>query len=315
MTQCEVFQDMISRMLDDELGQKERAALSEHVRRCPDCAAVYVAFRSLSESIGGELEEPPATLRENVMAEVRRDRVRAANRKPRRQWMSLLAAAACFALIVSAAYLSRDELWRKFGAADEAASSAVVEQALWQDDMTTYQKEPTADVKQESNGALPDENAEEVRREEAAAENNKAETEDPAGADPGSETQTAVSTPVPTPEQTPVPTPEQTPEPCPEAATPPMPTTPPGPKTGGDNYTFDEKQSEAFFNLMSGERAARPENARLLQVSVRFNGETRFVNVYVGENGEAVYQSEEGLMYVLNGGEEAVDQIIWGRGE
>ena len=157
--------------------------------------------------------------------------------------------------------------------------------------------------------------------------NNEAETEDPAGADPGSETQTAVSTPVPTPVSTPVPTPvptpmptpvptpEQTPEPGPEAATPPMPTTPPGPKTGGDNYTFDEKQSEAFFNLMSDERAARPENARLLQVSVRFNGETRFVNVYVGENGEAVYQSEDGLMYVLNGGEEAVDQIIWGRGE
>ena len=132
MTPCEVFQDMISRMLDDELGAEERAALSEHVKRCPDCAAVYVAFRSLSEAIGEDLEEPPATLRQDVMAEIRRDRVRAINKKPRRQWMSLLAAAACFTLIVSAAYLSRADLWRRPDAASETAENAMMEQALYQ---------------------------------------------------------------------------------------------------------------------------------------------------------------------------------------
>ena len=59
MNDCEKYQELISRMLDDDLSREERDDLAEHVRRCPDCAAVYVAFRSLSESIGGELDEVP----------------------------------------------------------------------------------------------------------------------------------------------------------------------------------------------------------------------------------------------------------------
>ena len=105
MKNCESYQEMISRMLDGDLSKEERAELAEHVKRCPDCAAVYVAFRSLSENLGGELEEPPAAIRENVMAEVRRGALKKRNKAAaasHRRWHAVLTAAACLVLIVAA---------------------------------------------------------------------------------------------------------------------------------------------------------------------------------------------------------------------
>ena len=76
MSSCEKYQELISRMVDEELCAKERAALTEHIRSCPDCAALYSAFSALSRQIGGDLEDAPAELRENVMAEIRRTEIR-----------------------------------------------------------------------------------------------------------------------------------------------------------------------------------------------------------------------------------------------
>ena len=103
MTKCKTYQELISRMIDEDLTEAERSELGEHVKRCPDCAAVYVAFRSLSESLSADLAEPPASLHRDIMNEVRQSRVRtfSLRRMPaHKRWGSLLAAAACLILIV-----------------------------------------------------------------------------------------------------------------------------------------------------------------------------------------------------------------------
>ncbi len=104
MKRCEDYQELISRMLDGDLSRDERDELAAHVKSCPDCAAVYVAFRSLSENLNADLAEPPASIHENVMAEIRRDQVRHRNSAHRshRGWHYAMAAAACLVLIVAA---------------------------------------------------------------------------------------------------------------------------------------------------------------------------------------------------------------------
>lgn len=104
MTSCKYYQELISRMLDDDLTKAERDELAAHVKTCPDCAAVYVAFRSLSEHLGADLEEVPASVHENIMAEVRRDSLRARNsvHRSHRRWHTALTVAACLVMIVAA---------------------------------------------------------------------------------------------------------------------------------------------------------------------------------------------------------------------
>lgn len=122
MTNCDRYQEMISRMLDGDLSPKERAELAEHVKRCPDCAAVYVAFRSLSENLGQELEEVPGALHENIMADVRRESLRTKNsvHTRRRHWHTALTAAACLVVLVAAG-LSLPKIAARKGLADQAA--------------------------------------------------------------------------------------------------------------------------------------------------------------------------------------------------
>ena len=120
MNDCEKYQELISRMLDDDLSREERDDLAEHVRRCPDCAAVYVAFRSLSESIGGELDEVPHELHEKIMSDARRENLRLKNKSAtaNRRWHYVLTAAACLVLVVAAG-LSLPKLLSR--SADQAA--------------------------------------------------------------------------------------------------------------------------------------------------------------------------------------------------
>ena len=99
MSRCEEYQELISRMVDEELPNRRKAALEEHIRTCEDCAALYSAFSALSRQIGEDLEEVPLDLRENVMAEIRREEIRRKNRIPT-ALRGILAAAACLAVIV-----------------------------------------------------------------------------------------------------------------------------------------------------------------------------------------------------------------------
>lgn len=99
MSQCEIYQELISRMVDGDLSAREEADLARHIETCPDCAALFQAFSALSDQIGEDLEEAPFDLRDNVMAEIRREEIRRRNRIPT-ILRSVLSAAACVALIV-----------------------------------------------------------------------------------------------------------------------------------------------------------------------------------------------------------------------
>ena len=99
MSQCEIYQELISRMVDGDLSAREEADLARHIETCPDCAALFQAFSVLSSQIGEDLEESPFDLRDNVMAEIHREEIRLRNRIPT-VLRSVLSAAACVALIV-----------------------------------------------------------------------------------------------------------------------------------------------------------------------------------------------------------------------
>ena len=131
MTSCEYYQELISRMLDDDLSKDERRALGDHVKTCPDCAAVYVAFRSLSEHLGTDLVEVPESVHENIMAEVKRDSIRSRNRIQRshRNWHTVLTLAACLVLVVAASFSLPKIVGRKGAASPEPAAVPQVVQA------------------------------------------------------------------------------------------------------------------------------------------------------------------------------------------
>lgn len=104
MTECEYYQQLISQRLDGELTAAQEHELAEHLSRCADCRAVDAAFRALSEGFADSAEDAPADLCENVMGEIRRENIRKTNKRgSKRTWRSLLATAACFALICATA--------------------------------------------------------------------------------------------------------------------------------------------------------------------------------------------------------------------
>ena len=109
MTECERYQELISRMTDDELTKSERAALSAHIEHCSQCSAMYAVFSDLSEIIGQDAEPLPEGLHENIMADIRRSAIkqRSATERRRfiipRQYRNVLAAAACAAVVIFAA--------------------------------------------------------------------------------------------------------------------------------------------------------------------------------------------------------------------
>lgn len=97
MEQCAHMQEWISRMLDEELSAEEQAALAKHLKECPECRNVYEAFAAVSDALRNDLTEAPESLRENVMAELRREEIRKKNRRP---WRAVLSAAAVAALVL-----------------------------------------------------------------------------------------------------------------------------------------------------------------------------------------------------------------------
>lgn len=124
MTECEYYQQLISQRLDGELTAAQEHELAEHLSRCADCRAVDAAFRALSEGFADSAEDAPADLCENVMGEIRRENIRKTNKRgSKRTWRSLLATAACFALICAAAATALPMLARS-SASTAAAQSA-----------------------------------------------------------------------------------------------------------------------------------------------------------------------------------------------
>ena len=136
MSSCEKYQELISRMIDGDLSTREEADLARHLDECPACAALFSAFSAVSRQIGSDLEEPPAELLENVMADVRREEIRRKNRLPTviRSVLSVAAVAAVIVGVYWGVNLSRSTqpatlsaAAYESGAAEETAATTVTE--------------------------------------------------------------------------------------------------------------------------------------------------------------------------------------------
>ncbi len=78
----------------------------------------------MSEGFADSIEEPPETLCENIMGEIRRERLKKTDSRRRsRSWRALLATAACFALIIVAAAATTPMLFRAGSAAPQTVEA------------------------------------------------------------------------------------------------------------------------------------------------------------------------------------------------
>lgn len=103
MSGCEKYQELISRLIDEDLDEKEHAELAAHLKNCKECALMVSAFTGLSAALSSDLEEVPEALHENMMAEVRRSHMAAQNRRGFMKRVKKYSVAACLALIALAA--------------------------------------------------------------------------------------------------------------------------------------------------------------------------------------------------------------------
>lgn len=107
MKSCEYYQELMSRLLDDDLTPEEDAALRAHMGTCPDCGRVYDALCRVDGAVRtGAVVEPPAALARSVMDSIAAHSRPAAPPQPTpshrlRSWQKL-AAAACFVVLVAA---------------------------------------------------------------------------------------------------------------------------------------------------------------------------------------------------------------------
>lgn len=95
MNDCEYYQELISRLLDEDLTAEEDSALKSHLESCAQCRLMFEAFSAVSR-LAGETEEPPEFLHENIMADIRRAEIKKKNRRLR----PVFAAAACLAVVI-----------------------------------------------------------------------------------------------------------------------------------------------------------------------------------------------------------------------
>lgn len=100
MLDCEQALDLISAKLDGALTAEESAALEEHLAACPACRALLADFEELHLELPKLAAQPPADLKDNIMAEVRRSKVTPFQGKKKQwRWRSLASLAAVLVLV------------------------------------------------------------------------------------------------------------------------------------------------------------------------------------------------------------------------
>ncbi len=131
MSGCEYYEELISRKLDEALSVEEEAALADHLKNCPDCARMALAFAALSQNLSEDLVEAPESLCVNVMAELRRAEIRKNNpRKHKRIFRMAMTAAACTVLLLAGSALLRPSVLTGGSAADSAAAENMAENGI-----------------------------------------------------------------------------------------------------------------------------------------------------------------------------------------
>ena len=100
MLDCEQALDLISAKLDGALTAEESAALEEHLAACPACRALLADFEELHLELPKLAAQPPADLKDHIMAEVRRSKVTPFQGKKKQwRWRSLASLAAVLVLV------------------------------------------------------------------------------------------------------------------------------------------------------------------------------------------------------------------------
>lgn len=248
MSGCEYYQELISRMLDEDISRDERAALAEHLGTCRECAAMYQAFSALSDTISSGMVDPPEELTDNIMAELRRSEIRRKNRRMPRQMKNLIAAAACAAVVIAAVggaaivgnhrnetavYESRTSRISSGNISTAGEENASVEApAPATEAPAAAQSVPDTAAAAAAPAQIPDsENFGYVPDSSGTAASTAAPVQTPASRPQFTPAPGTVATPVPTSAPTPVPTPVPTvaPTPVPTAAPTPVPTVEPTP--------------------------------------------------------------------------------------
>ena len=249
MSGCEYYQELISRMLDEDISRDERAALAEHLGTCRECAAMYQAFSALSDTISSGMVDPPEELTDNIMAELRRSEIRRKNRRMPRQMKNLIAAAACAAVVIAAVggaaivgnhrnetavYESRTSRISSGNISTAGEENASVEApAPATEAPAAAQSVPDTAAAAAAPAQIPDsENFGYVPDRSGTAASTAAPVQTPASRPQFTPAPGTVATPVPTAAPTPVPTAAPTPVPTVEPT--PVPTVEPTAEPAGD---------------------------------------------------------------------------------
>lgn len=98
MSECSRIQELISALVDGEVSESEKTEIEKHVEVCPECKAMLAAFTAVSESLSA-LEEVPEGIHEGIMREVKNE-----GKRKKSPWLKILPLAACFALVIFAAF-------------------------------------------------------------------------------------------------------------------------------------------------------------------------------------------------------------------
>lgn len=96
MRDCDKYVEMISAMVDGELGAEQEAELRTHIDSCAECARIYDAFMGISDVLGDDLAAPPETLAKGIMYKINLQKKGGATR--RFAFGRFTALAACLAL-------------------------------------------------------------------------------------------------------------------------------------------------------------------------------------------------------------------------
>lgn len=74
MPDCREYEELISVLMDGEVGEQDGALLAAHLEICPDCTALLAVYRSISSGLAGMEADPPASLSGEVMRQVKMEK-------------------------------------------------------------------------------------------------------------------------------------------------------------------------------------------------------------------------------------------------
>ncbi len=297
MRNCDYYQELVSRSLDDELSVEERKALAVHLASCPSCSQMRQLMADISSFFEEDMEELPDGLHEDIMASIRRSemikrngragragKTNGSRRKISRPVRNLLATAACMALVIAAAVSLNpgeraESVVMARGAADESAQvQAATEsdapestQAPAPTASPTPTPVPTASPNVQT-AALPQTGTTAVN--EGSIITTPAPTADPyadwrnpissESGDNSNQNRVIINQATPSPSPvivfTPAPTPSPTPTPTPSPVATPTPTPYSQPEeTQQDTAADDEQGSVSQFQAAENGQAQQPE--------------------------------------------------------